>query len=233
MGRGYDGERSWRLQAKKMTAAPAQFGNAVSEVGRLLRNDILSGRYTAGAHIRQQHVADELGLSHIPVREALKMLESEGFVKLEARRGFFVASISLEDAREIWRLRRTLEPMAVAASVPQVKPGHLIEAETALRTLSATTDHVAWLRTNWTFHSALYRAANQPRLLEFIETLWANVGRYCAILAVTESHYVRSSDHRQILEAYRSHDAAAATRIVIEHMDGVEARIAKVLEARR
>lgn len=226
------GERSWRLHGKRGIAAPAAFGTASAEVGRLLRNDILSGRYPAGAHIRQQRVAEELGVSHIPVREALKMLEMEGFVRLEARRGYFVMAVSLAEAREIWRLRRTLEPMAIAASVPLVGPGHLMEAETALRSLVATTDHVAWLRNNWAFHAALYRAANQARLLEFIESLWASVGRYCAVLAVTESHYVRTSDHSQILEAYRARDVAAATRIVVHHMDGVEERIARVLTTR-
>jgi DNA-binding GntR family transcriptional regulator len=210
-------------------AAPAVFGSAGSEVGRLLRDAILAGRYPAGAQIKQQHIADELGVSHIPVREALKTLESEGFVVLSARRGYFVAPVSVEDAREIWHLRRTLEPMAIAASVARAGPTHFAAAEEAMRDLVSTGDHVAWMRLNWSFHAALYEAADQPRLLDFIRSLWANVIRYCAMLAMRETPYVRSGEHAGILTAYRKSDAKAAERLVLRHMDEVERRLLRVL----
>jgi DNA-binding GntR family transcriptional regulator len=130
-------------------AAPAAFGSAGAEVGRLLRDAILAGRWPAGAQIKQQPIAEELGVSHIPVREALKTLESEGFVVLAARRGYFVAPVSVEDAREIWHLRRTLEPMAIAASVPRAGGAHFARAEALLRDLARTDNHLAWMRLNW------------------------------------------------------------------------------------
>lgn len=210
-------------------AAPAAFGSAGAEVGRLLRDAILAGRWPAGAQIKQTHIAEELGVSHIPVREALKTLESEGFVVLAARRGYFVAPVSVEDAREIWRLRRTLEPMAIAASVPRAGAAHFAHAEAALRALARTDDHLAWMRLNWDFHAALYGAGEQPRLLDFIQSLWANVIRYCAMLAVKETPYVRSGEHAGILAAYRAGDARTAERLVVRHMDDVERRLLRVL----
>ena len=210
-------------------AAPGAFGSAGAEVGRLLRDAILAGRWPAGAQIKQTHIAEELGVSHIPVREALKTLESEGFVVLAARRGYFVAPVSVEDAREIWHLRRTLEPMAIAASVPRAGAAHFARAEAALRDLASTDDHLAWMRLNWDFHAALYEAAEQPRLLDFIQSLWANVIRYCAMLAVKETPYVRSGEHAGILEAYRTGDNRAAERLVVRHMDDVERRLLRVL----
>ncbi|MGG5822931.1 GntR family transcriptional regulator [Falsiroseomonas sp. HW251] len=212
-------------------AAPAAFGSAAFEVGRVLRDAILAGRYPAGAQIKQQPIADELGVSHIPVREALKTLESEGFVVLAARRGYFVAPVSVEDAREIWHLRRTLEPQAIAASVGRAGSAHFAAAEAAMRDLRRTDDHLAWMRLNWRFHAALYEAAGQPRLLDFIQSLWANVIRYCAMLAVRETPYVRSGEHAGILAAYRKGDAKAAERLVVRHMDEVERRLLKVLRA--
>ena len=113
--------------------SPAAFGSAAGEVERVLRDAILAGRLPAGTQIKQQHLAEELGVSHIPVREALKTLESEGFVVLAARRGYFVAPVSVTDAQEIWRLRRTLEPMAIAMSIPAVTPAHLARAEQAMK----------------------------------------------------------------------------------------------------
>jgi DNA-binding GntR family transcriptional regulator len=210
-------------------AAPAAFGSAGAEVGRLLRDAILAGRWPAGAQIKQQPIAEELGVSHIPVREALKTLESEGFVVLAARRGYFVAPVSVEDAREIWHLRRTLEPMAIAASVPRAGGAHFARAEALLRDLARTDNHLAWMRLNWAFHASLYEAAEQPRLLDFIQSLWANVIRYCAMLAVKETPYVRSGEHAGILAAYRAGEAAAAERLVVRHMDDVERRLLRVL----
>jgi DNA-binding GntR family transcriptional regulator len=210
-------------------AAPAAFGSAAAEVARLVRDAILAGRYPADAQIKQQRIADELGISHIPVREALKTLESEGFVVLAERRGYFVAPVSVADAREIWRLRRTLEPMAIAASVPRAGAAQFAAAEAALRDLARSDDHLAWMRLNWAFHAALYGAAEQPRLLDFIQSLWANVIRYCAMLAVKETPYVRSGEHAGILAAYRAGDAGKAERLVLRHMDEVERRLLRVL----
>lgn len=210
-------------------AAPVAFGSAAAEVTRLLRDAILAGRYAAGAQIKQQPLAAELGVSHIPVREALKTLESEGFVVLAARRGYFVAPVSVADAQEIWHLRRTLEPMAITASVPRAGAAHLARAEAALRDLARTDNHLAWMRRNWAFHAALYEAAEQPRLLDFIRSLWANVIRYCAMLAMRETPYVRSGEHAGILDAYRAGDARTAERLVVRHMDEVERRLLRVL----
>lgn len=212
-------------------AAPAVFGGAALEVARLLRDAILAGRYPAGTQIKQQPMAEELGLSHIPVREALKVLEAEGFVVLQARRGYFVAPVSLEDAREIWRLRRMLEPMAIAASVPFAGAAHFVRAEALLRDLARTDEHLGWMRCNWAFHAALYGAAPQPRLLDFVQSLWANVIRYCAMLAVKETPYIRSGEHAAILAAYRAGDAKAAESLVLRHMDEVERRLLRVLRA--
>jgi DNA-binding GntR family transcriptional regulator len=79
------------------------------------------------------------------------------------------------------------------------------------------------------FHAALYEAAEQPRLLDFIQSLWANVIRYCAMLAVKETPYVCSGEHAGILAAYRAGEAAAAERLVVRHMDDVERRLLRVL----
>jgi DNA-binding GntR family transcriptional regulator len=212
-------------------AAPAAFGSAAAEVGRLLRDAILAGHYPAGTQIKQQHLADELGVSHIPVREALQTLQSEGFVVLAARRGYFVAPVSIDDAREIWGLRRTLEPMAIAASVGRVTPAGFAQAKAALGALARAEDHLTWMRLNWDFHAALYAGAGQPRLLDFIRALWANVIRYCAILAVKETNYIRSGAHGGILAAYRAADPLTAQRLVLEHMDEVERRLLRVLRA--
>jgi DNA-binding GntR family transcriptional regulator len=209
--------------------SPVAFGGAAGEVARLLRDAILAGRLPAGAQVKQQPIADELGVSHIPVREALKTLESEGFVVLAARRGYFVAPMSVDDAQEIWRMRRVLEPMAIAASVPLAGPAQFDRAEKARRGLARTTDHLAWMRANWQFHAVLYEAAAQPRLMDFIRTLWASVIRYCALLAAREKPYVRQGEHAGILAAYRAADTEAAQRLVLRHMDEVEARVLRVL----
>jgi DNA-binding GntR family transcriptional regulator len=220
------------LRAALKAAPPAAFGSAAGAVEGILRDAILAGHLPAGTQLKQQPLADEIGISHIPVREALRTLESEGFVVAEARRGYFVAPVSVADAQEIWTLRRKLEPMAIAASVPLAGPEHLAAAEAALRDLSGTADHLAWMRHNWRFHAALYGAAHQPRLMEILRALWSNVIRYCALLAVRETPYLRQGVHEGLLEAYRAGNVIAAQVLVMKHMNGVEERVLRVLETR-
>jgi DNA-binding GntR family transcriptional regulator len=98
--------------------------------------------------------------------------------------------------------------------------------------LARTADHLAWMRFNWSFHAALYEAAEQPRMLDFIQSLWANVIRYCAMLAVKETPYVRGGEHAGILAAYRAAEARTAERLVLRHMDEVERRLLRVLRSR-
>ena len=98
------------LQASRPT-----IGDAVTSVVEAIRDQILAGMLPAGGQLKQNRLAQSLGVSHIPVREALKVLESEGFVIWHPRRGAFVADLTIDSASEIWELRGTNSKRQVMA----------------------------------------------------------------------------------------------------------------------
>jgi DNA-binding GntR family transcriptional regulator len=210
-------------------AMRALSGDAATSVANSIRDQILSGVLTAGEQIKQQQLAVELGVSHIPVREAFKILESEGFVVLHPRRGAFVAELTVDNAKETWELRSVLEPMAVQHSVPCVTDLHLKRAEGLMKQAAEAVDHVAWMRLNWAFHRELYSAAQRPMLLEMINSLWNTVDRYCTVLTRANGRKHVLCDHPELLTAYKRGDSSAAVELVTAHMRAIEKKVLNIL----
>lgn len=207
-------------------------GDAVTSVVEAIRDQILTGLLPAGGQLKQNRLAQDLGVSHIPVREALKVLESEGFVIWHPRRGAFVADLTIESASEIWELRAQLEPVAVRHSVPRIDPASIQRARSLMESAAATTRHIDWMRLNWDFHRALYSAAARPLLLDMINSLWHNVDRYCTVLTRANDNQHLSCDHAHLLAAYERRDVEAATATVITHMAKVGQRVNALLQSR-
>ena len=193
------------LQASRPT-----IGDAVTSVVEAIRDQILTGMLPAGGQLKQNRLAQSLGVSHIPVREALKVLESEGFVIWHPRRGAFVADLTIDSASEIWELR----------------------AQLLMESAAATTRHTDWMRLNWDFHRALYSTAARPLLLDMINALWHNVDRYCTVLTRANDNQHLSCDHAQLLEAYERRDVDAALATVTTHMAKVGGRVRALLQSR-
>lgn len=208
----------------------ARFGDAADTVADFIRSRILAGELPAGAQLKQQLVARELGVSHIPVREAFKVLEAEGFVVCRPRHGAFVAGLSRANAIETWELRAQLEPLAVWHSVPRVTQADLADAKALMKEASRTPDHVTWMRLNWAFHRRLYAAANRPMLMEIIHDLWHNVDRYCTLLSRAHGKRHVLCDHAELWSAYKAQDVNRAQALVLEHMKLVENRVLELLD---
>lgn len=202
---------------------------ATAQLVAVIRERILAGVLAGGTRLHQHNLAAELGVSHIPVREALRILENEGFVVGRERRGMYVAGLTLEEAVELGELRKTLEPMAIELSVPRVTPAILTEALALKARLDQEQDATHWMALNWEFHRVLYGAAGRPRLLEMLQILWHNVDRYCRLMSRKNQgrHFV--SDHQKLIQAYRRKDAAAASRSVIQHIEHIERRLFPLL----
>lgn len=185
-----------------------------------LRAAILSGALAAGTQIRQEHVAAEYGVSHIPVREALRRLEAEGLVTIHANRGAFVSRLDAADARDIGDMRAALEMLAVRLSVPRAGPDDLAAAEAAIAAGDASADLAQWSAANWAFHRALYAPCARPRLIAAIETLWRNVDRFLRVVWQAADYQGRSQhEHRAILAAYRAREPEGAASLVAAHID--------------
>ena len=188
-------------------------------IAATLRTAILQGRYRANEPLRQDTLARDLGVSKIPLREALVQLKAEGLVTLLPKRGAVVSQLSSEEVAEIYTMRVALETVALERAVPRLSPADLIRARGVLEIIDCETDRAQWGELNWEFHATLYQAAQMPLLLQTIQTLHNNVHRYLIIYLDRLSGLDRSQkQHWDLLAACRKKDLPRAKAILETHL---------------
>jgi DNA-binding GntR family transcriptional regulator len=211
------------MAATTPTSGPLQIQSVVDQVYAAVRGRILSGELSRGSRLRQAALADELGVSRTPLREALRRLATEGLVELEANRGATVAQQDFADQRQSWLARRGLEPGAARLAAERRDA----DAVTAMRDAIAAQraaggDPAESYDVNRGFHLALVAASGNPYLLRFAEMLWApqlGVLIY-AMQADDPAHVLAWADeHDLITDAVEAGEAALAERLAREHLE--------------
>jgi len=186
-----------------------------------LRRAITGGQLKPGAPIRQEALAEQLGVSRVPLREALKTLEAEALVVHEPHRGYFVAELSLDDLREVYRIREILEQEAVRRAADHLDEAALAalqEIQREVEKAADTGDVSGMAAANRRLHFALYDASAMPRLVRFITTLWDATDAYRSLYYAEpehRDHVVR--EHRAILAALHGGDVEEAVRLLDAH----------------
>jgi DNA-binding GntR family transcriptional regulator len=170
-----------------------------------LRDHLLSGAVAAGCPVRQDALAAELGVSKIPLREALARLEQEGLVRAEPNRGFFLRPLSAAEAEEVYALRLKLEPDAAAAGAADASGVQREEAEAAFaalgRAIEAGAPDVG--ARNRAFHLALIRPSGQRVTSEILSRLHVLSERYVRVHLEPGGRGARAGgEHRDLLEAW-------------------------------
>ncbi|MEV0118212.1 GntR family transcriptional regulator [Streptomyces sp. NPDC050844] len=200
-----------------------------------LRRAITSGELKPGTAIRQDALAERLEVSRVPLREALKILEGEGMVVHRVHRGYFVTELSLDDLREVYRIRELLEAEAVREACTRLSPAlldTLDEAERAVEEASEAGDVSAMAAANRRFHFALVEASGMPRLIRLISTLWDATDAYRSLYYVASPNRERVvHEHRAIVEALRAGDVETAVRHLDEHRAHAVDTLREILEA--
>ena len=194
---------------------------------------MLLGRYPLGSRLDQNALAQELGVSTIPVREALRRLEAEGLVSISPRRGAFVATLSPNELREIYQIREVLDELAIKNAVPRLSDDALHRLGRVVEALDEATqagDVDALLRLNRQFHGTIYAAAAMPRLLALISNL---ADRYAVYNRVYVPRHAEQSrrEHLEIYAACRSRDVRLAARLTRQHIRRACRQLLKDLEA--
>ncbi|MCW2524319.1 MAG: GntR family transcriptional regulator [Frankiales bacterium] len=188
-----------------------------------LREQIALGELRSGDQLRQETLAAQFGVSVPPVREALKTLQAEGQVVHLPHRGYFVASMSVAELSEVYRIRELLETEAVQASVPGLGPEQTGQMRVAVREMERAHREVAipeLTAANRRFHFTLFDAADMPRMAEMIRVLWDSTDRYRSLYFATPAHRRRvNNEHRAILAAVARHDADSAATLLREHRE--------------
>lgn len=188
-------------------------------VAETLRQAILRGELAPGQKLDQTTVAQRLGVSRSPVREALKTLAAEGLVELQPHRTATVVELSLEEMEEIYDIREVLESMAARLAAPRMDDERLAKLRELLEKMDESTTVREWSDLNSAFHSLIYEAAGRPRLVEIIFSLRTAAGPYIARYIASEGHKEMSQvEHREIYEACKARDGERAAAAVREHI---------------
>jgi DNA-binding GntR family transcriptional regulator len=187
-----------------------------------LRQMIVRGEIKEGEPLRQDTLATQLGVSRIPVREALLQLEAEGLVTFYPRRGAVVSTLSVSEIGELFEMRALLEPALLLKALPHITPDVLVQAAEILETYdTALRRHQVsrWGELNWRFHSTLYAPADRPRTLAAVESLHRLTDRYSRMqLALTHGESTADEEHREILALAKRRDARRAPAFLSAHI---------------
>jgi len=193
------------------------------QIFTIVREQIVSGKLPVEQAIRQDALANELGVSKIPLREALARLEQEGLLVSQANRGFFVRAMSADEAEEIFALRLAIEPDAVAAAAIAATEDEQGIAKAALGALddaaAAHLDDVA--ARNRDFHTALVRPAKRLLTLQLVERLQVLSERYVHKHLEPAGREDRAHlEHEVLLAAWIARDVPRARMLAAEHIEG-------------
>jgi len=193
----------------------------MSALADALRERILAGEAEPDRPIRQDAIAAELGVSKIPLREAMARLEQEGLLRSEPNRGFFVRPLTAAEAREVYALRLKLEPELAAQAAARASDGERQSAETALAALDrATQAHGAAVGAlNRAFHLALVRPAKQPITTDIVERLHVLADRYVRKHLEPLGRDARANEeHRALLDAWLGRDGEHVAELLGAHI---------------
>jgi len=190
------------------------------DVARLIRRRIFDGTYPAGKYIRLEQLADELGISVTPVREALFGLRTEGLLTQQPRRGFLVLPVTRRDIDDVAGVQAHIGGQLASRAAGQISDEQLEELGRIQRELEdayAQNDHDAAVRLNHAFHRGVNRAAESPKLAQ----LMSQITRYAleSVYPTVEGWPAQSThDHRRILAALKARDGDAARAAMAEHL---------------
>jgi len=188
-------------------------------IARELADRIISGALAPGSPLRQDHVAEELGASHVPVREAFRKLEAQGLVVSKPRCGVRVSQIDPGVVLEVTEMRAALESLALHHSMPRMSVSSLDAARQALAEAEASDRIADWEAANRRFHMTLIEPCGMPRLLDTISDLHRSAARFLYATWKDLDWQPRSdSEHRAILRAVKRGDGARARTLLEAHV---------------
>ncbi len=188
-----------------------------------LRSAILSGALEPGERLVERKLAELLGVSRTPVREAIRMLELEGLVTHLPRVGAVVAQVSDSEVLEIYRIRAVLEGLAARMAAEKITPEQLNKLAELVQIFeeNAKQGNLERLEeAHREFNDLIYRAAGSSRLYSMITTLVEHIDRYTRVGYCHPGRIAEATlEHRQLVEAIRMRDGALAEQVAREHID--------------
>jgi DNA-binding GntR family transcriptional regulator len=198
------------------------------QVVEQLREQIIAGEYQRGERLRQNDIAERLGVSVTPVREALKALEMEGYVKVYPNKGIYIPEYSRADVLELYELRLMLETFLIERAMDNIRDVDILELTSIQNQfLAAMSENnpVGFRIANVKFHFKLYEMGNSPQTVQFVRVLWAkmpfdfqDMGDPKRFNQIFQEHNailekIIGNDKRGVVESFRHHLFAGRKRL--------------------
>lgn len=205
------------------------------EAASYVRDLIISGVLRSGQFIRPEAVADALGISATPVREALLALRGEGFVHLEPRRGFAVSPFEAKDIRDLFTAQALLAGELAARAARRITPeelGHVEDLQARIEKAARQDDLSAVEELNWDFHRSINMLAESPKIAQLMGVVLRCVPSrlYARIDGWPES---TTEDHRGVLDALRRHSSQRARSSMASHITNAGELLARHYDSSR
>jgi DNA-binding GntR family transcriptional regulator len=201
--------------AAEIGDAPASLREKVYED---LRYRLITGRIVPGVGISTRGLAQEMGVSQMPVRDALSRIAAEGAVEIRSKRAVMVPRMTPARFDEIMQLRKLLEPMAATVALPHITPDLLRQIQAADEATDAALaggDVRAYMESNHRFHSLIYGAAPLPLALRMIESLWMQFGPFMRVVYGRYGTANMVDQHRVAIAAIAAGDAASLSAAIL------------------
>ena len=188
-----------------------------------LRRAILRGELKPGERLMEIQLANKLGVSRTPIREAIRKLELEGLVLMVPRKGAEVAEITEKNLRDVLEVRCALEELAVQLACDRIDPERmqqLLDAAAHFRDILGTADITELGEADEAFHDVIFQATDNRRLSQLLNNLREQMYRYrIEYLKKKECYPQLLEEHAAIIQAIREHDKAKATEITVQHIN--------------
>jgi DNA-binding GntR family transcriptional regulator len=219
-----------------MTLAPTRIVDGRPEaatsarVADHLREAILGGAIQPGEWIRQEEVAERLGASRLPVREALRILEAEGLTTHERNKGARVPKLDQHEVDVVYQMRERLEPLALSESIPNLTADDLARLDDVRRSIEANDDLTRFLALDREFHLLSYTGCRIEQLTSVVTRLWnatQHHRRAFVALGGPERMWVVNAEHRLILDALERRDPVDAERFLSGHIRRTRVELAR------
>ena len=188
-----------------------------------IRRAILRGELKPGERLMEIQLANKLGVSRTPIREAIRKLELEGLVLMVPRKGAEVAEITEKNLRDVLEVRCALEELAVQLACDRIDPERmqqLLDAAAHFRDILGTADITELGEADEAFHDVIFQATDNRRLIQLLNNLREQMYRYrIEYLKKKECYPQLLEEHAAIIQAIREHDKAKATEITVQHIN--------------
>ncbi len=222
-----DPERALARLADKHAAGYRSVGTMAYDI---IRDAILDGTLPPGHKLRQETLAELIGVSRLPIRSALIQLEADGLVEFHDRRGAVVKSLTAAQAAEVYHLRILLETEALRLSMADMTDERLARLRELGRVADEEQEGAGFIDARTEFYAELYDAARRPIQWELIEQLRLKVGRYMLGRRLVGNDGHRHS-HGELTDAVAAGEVEPAVELLRHHLEGVRDGVLAMLEA--